>query len=112
MLEALKVEIVSLRKEFHQDVKDIPLFHELHGRKLAFISTDTSQRTREHETRALKDDGVTSLYFAPFFMKMQFWAQATWLVRRWPDIDSFATSMDLGVCAEIKRNGSAIIYSL
>ena len=112
MLEALEVEIVSLRMEFHEDIKDIPLFHKLHGRRLAFISTNTNQRTREHEARALKAAGVTALYFGPFFMKLQFWAQATWLVRRWPDIHSFATSMELGVCAEIKQNGTAMIYRL
>lgn len=110
MLLALEVDIVALREEFPQDVEDIALFQELHGRNLAFISTDTSQRTREHEARALKAAGVAALYFTPFFQKLQFWAQATWLIRRWPDIDGFATSMDLGVCAEINQNGSTIIY--
>ena len=112
MLAALEVEIVALRREFPQDVKDIALFQKLNGRHLAFVSTDTSQRTREQEARALKAAGVTSLYFAPFFQKMQFWDQATWLIRRWPNIHNFATNMDLGVCAEIKQNGSAMIYPL
>ena len=93
MLRALNVEIVALRDEFPQDVADIALFQKLNGRKLAFISTDTSQRTRMQEARALKSAGVTSLFFAPFFQKMQFWSQATWLIKRWPDIDRFAQKM-------------------
>jgi len=112
MLRALEVEIVALREEFPQDMADIALFQELNGRKLAFVSTDTNQRTRVQEARALKSAGVTSLFIAPFFQKMQFWDQAAWLVRRWPDIDRFATSMELGVCAEIKHNGNAMIYPL
>lgn len=112
MLRALGVEIVALREEFPQDMSDIALFQELNGRKLAFISTDTNQRTRVQEARALRSAGVTSLFFAPFFQKLQFWDQAAWVVRRWPDIDRFATSMELGVCAEIKQNGNAMIYPL
>jgi len=112
MLRALGVDIVALREEYPENTEDVELFKKLHGRKLVFITTNTSQRTRLHEARALKASGVTSLFLAPFFEKMRFWDQAIWMVRYWPKITAFAEHMELGVCAEIKQNGTALIYPL
>lgn len=112
MLRPLGVDIVALREELPEDTEDVELFQKLKGRRLVFISTNTTQLTRQHEAKALKESGVTSLFFAPFFQKLKFWDQAAWMLRRWPQIDAFASSIELGVCAEIKQNGSALIYRI
>jgi hypothetical protein len=112
MLCALDVDAESLRERFPVNIKDVQLFQNLHGQQLAFISTDTSQLTRENEARALKQAGVTVLHFGPFFERMQLWDQAVWIVRRWPLINGFASGVAMGTAAEIKQNGRARIHTL
>ena len=99
-------------KEFPEGIKDVPLFEQIKGRNLVFVSTDAKQLTREHEARALKQAGVTSLFFGPFFEKMLLWDQAAWLIRKWPTIKGFAEGVAPGTCAEIKQSGRALIYPL
>ena len=110
VLRALDVDAVALREEYPQGIKDIPLFQALRGRDLVYVTTDKAQLTREHEARALKQAGVTSLFFGRFFQRMRFWDQAVWIVRRWPRIDGFASGVAPGTCAEIKQNGTALVY--
>jgi hypothetical protein len=112
MLHALGVDAVALSDGLPSDTKDIALFGHLCGRELVFISTDTSQLTRQQEARALKQAGVTALYLGPFFPKMKLWAQAVWLVTKWPGISAFACNIAMGSCAEIKQNGTARFYPL
>jgi hypothetical protein len=112
MLRALGVDAVALRDQYPEATKDVSLFEMLRGRHLVYVSTDTSQMTREHEARALKNAGITALYFGPFFQRMRFWDQAIWLIKRWPRIDGFANGVAPGTCAEIKQNGAALVYPL
>ncbi len=112
MLRALGEDVVALREEFPEGIKDVPLFEKIKGRKLVFVSTDARQLTREHEARALKQAGNTAIFFGPFFEKMVLWDQAAWLVRRWPTIRGFAEGVAPGTCAEIKQSGKALIYRL
>ena len=110
MLRALGEDTHALREDFPQDIEDIPLFTQLHGQKLVLVSTDTSQRTREHEARALKQAGITAIYFGPFFQKMKLWGQAIWLVTKWEKIKGVAENVVMGSVFEIKQNGSALFY--
>ena len=112
MLRALEVDAAALREEFPVDIKDIQLFQNLHGQQIVFISTDTSQLTRENEARALGQAGVTALHIGPFFQRMHLWDQAVWLIRRWPLISGFASGVALGTAAEIKQNGRAQLHKL
>jgi hypothetical protein len=112
MLEALGVEAVALREQFSEHIQDPALFESLKGTGVVFVSSDTSQTTRSHEARALREAGITAIFFGPFWGKMQFWDQAVWLMRRWPLIDGFCCGVDLGTCAEIKQNGRARVISL
>ena len=112
MLRALGEDAVALREEFPENVKDVPLLGSIKGRGLIFISTDLKQLTREREARALKQAGNTAIFFGPFFEKMLFWDQAVWIVRRWPRIKGFAEGVAPGTVAEIKQNGTALIYPL
>lgn len=114
MLRALSVDIVALRDIYAQDTKD-PEFlgdlKKLHGVDV-FISKDTAQRANAVEAALLKQSGVTSLHFNPFFGKLQFWAQAKWLVTHWDKIDGFARGSAMGTFADIQQNGRSRIYHL
>lgn len=112
MLRALGEDAVALSDGLPSDTKDVALFGHLRGRGLVFVSTDTSQLTRQQEARALKQACVTALYFGPFFQRMKLWPQAIWLVTKWPRISAFACSVATGTCAEIKQNGTALVYPL
>ena len=92
MLRALGEDVVALRDEFEEDCKDVDIFERLKQSSFdVFVSTDTSQLRREHEARALKQAHITALYFGPFFTRMKLWEQAAWIVKRWPNIKTFAS---------------------
>lgn len=110
MLAALDVDAVALRDEFEQGIADPELFARLAGRELIFVTTDRHQATRRQEAEALKDCGVTAIFFGPFWARMQFWDQAAWLVTKWPKIDAFCASVVAGTCAEVKQNGTFMVY--
>jgi hypothetical protein len=105
MLRALDVDARSLRQEFAEDIQDVDLFQQLHGRDLTFVATDMRQLTRQHEAKALRAAGISAIYFAPFWSKLELWEQASWLISRWPKIDGFISGAARGTVAEIKRNG-------
>jgi len=112
MLCALDVDAKALRHEFAEDIDDISLFRELHGRDVVFVTYDSKQRTRVLEAREIKAAGITTLWIEPFWGKMKQWDQATWLVKRWPLIDAFAGSVVKGTCAIVKQNGKCEMFQL
>lgn len=112
MLRALGEDVVALRDAFPQDIDDISLFSQLRGPNLVFVSTDTSQMTREQEARALRQARITALFLGPFFSKMQLWPKAVWLITKWPKLRQFAESVNQGSCAEIKQNGAGAFFPL
>ena len=112
MLRALGEDVTALREKFPEDTKDIPLFEQLRGHSVVFVTTNTTQLTRKQEAKALKQSGNTALFLGPFFERLRFWDQAVWLLRQWPRICGFANGVVPGTCAEIKQNGKALIYPL
>lgn len=112
MLHALGEHAVALRDEYAEDIDDVTLLSRLRGPHLVFLSTDTSQLTREQEARALKQANVTAIFFGPFFERMKLWPQAVWLVTKWPKIKGFAEGVIPGTIAEIKQNGSVLVFPL
>ena len=112
MLTALDVQANALREEFQEDISDVDLFNRLRGKDNVFITGDERIRRREVEAKALRQCKITSLFLGPFWAKMTFWDQAVWLVTKWPKIDGFASNVAQGTCAELKRNGKALPFSL
>ncbi|MDX1969310.1 MAG: hypothetical protein SFV23_19190 [Planctomycetaceae bacterium] len=113
MLRALDVEVVALRDVMPASTPDKEFLGEL-KRKYGvdvFISNNTAQRTNQFEARLLRSSGVTSLYFGPFWSRLQFWDQAKWLVKHWEQIDGFCRGATQGTCADLKQNGRASIYN-
>lgn len=107
MLHGLGVDCTALRRLYPEDLPDVEIFHRLRGQDVVFITSDTTQLSRQQEVRALKQAKITALFFGRFFPKMRFWDQAAWLVGHWPKIDGFAKGIAPGTCAEIKQNGKA-----
>lgn len=112
MLAAVDVEASALREHFAESIKDVTLFEKLTGSDSVFISCDLSQTTRAVEAKALKQCGVTAIYFGPFWNKLLFWQQAVWLISRWQRIDGFASGVARGTFAEVKQNGRAVPFML
>ena len=112
MLAALDIDIEAIRDEFPPNTKDPVFLEKFKGRDMVFVSVNTKQRTNPIEGKLLKQANVTALYLGPFWSKMQFWAQAEWLIMRWPMIHGFANGAARGTCAEIKRNGKSMIFHL
>ena len=112
MLRALEVDAVALRSQFSESIKDVDLFKKISGHESVFVSCDLRQTARPLEAKALKESGVTAIYFGPFWNKMVFWHQAAWVVSHWPKIDGFASNVVQGTFAEIKRNGKAMVFMI
>ena len=77
-----------------------------------FVTSDTHISRRKAEAQALRESKLTAIFFAPFWSNMQFWDQAIWLVKNWPRIESFTSSVTRGTCAEIKQRGKAQPFDL
>lgn len=112
MLSALGVQVTSLRNEFAESIADTDFLRRLNARHDVYITYDHRQKTRKAEAAALKESGLTALWFAPFWGKLVMWEQAKWLVHRWESIDAFASSVEPGTCAEIKQKGRAHVFQL
>jgi len=106
MLAALEeFEVVALRDKYPADIEDIELFQALSGSGYVFVTCDDRQKTREGEAKALRESGLTALWFGPFWSKKLFWDQAKWVITRWPVIDGYVKGVAPGTCAEVKENG-------
>ncbi len=112
MLAAIDVEATALREHFAESITDVALFEKLTGSDAVFVSCDLSQTTQALEAKALRQCGVTAIYFGPFWSKLLFWQQAVWLVSKWQRIDGFASGVAPGTFAEIKQNGKAVPFTL
>jgi hypothetical protein len=112
MLSAIGVDVVALRSAFPESTPDVELFQKIRGSASVFISCDRRQTTRDLEAQALRASGLTAIYLGPFWVKMKFWPQASWLVRHWPTIDAFASSVVPGTFAEVKHNGKVMVINV
>src|SRR5688572_7918091 len=100
MLAALEVfdEVVALRDVYPEDIDDVDLFNALRGTEYVFVTHDQRQRTRQRESEALLDSGLTSLWLGPFWGKLPFWGQAKWIITRWETIDGYVRGVAVGTC--------------
>lgn len=112
MLAALEIDAPSLRDEFDQGVADTVFLQSLDAQRDVYITYDHRQKIRQAEARAILEAGVTALWLGPFWGKKDFMAQARWLLNKWDKIDSFASSVVQGTCAEIKESGRASVFRL
>ncbi len=114
MLRALDVDAVALRSVMPANTRDQDFLADLRTKYGVdvFISNNTAQRTNPIERVLLKQSGVISLYFNPFWGKLGKWPQAKWLVSHWQQIDGFAKGVAAGTCADLLQNGRSRTYNL
>lgn len=107
MLQALDVDARPLRDEFPAGIKDPQFLPLLKGSGWTFVTLDKHIRSRPVEVAALKESGVMSLFIAPFFAKMEIWAQATWLIKNWPTIERFVSAAAPGTITLFQQRGGS-----
>lgn len=113
MLKALDEDVVALRDEYPPDTKDSIFLRDLRGGKFdVLISNNTEQRKIPQEKRLLKEAGIISLYFNPFWSDLGFWDQAIWLLKNWRKIRGFCEGCAKGTCADLQQNGTARVFHL
>jgi hypothetical protein len=106
------VQATALRAEFSESVGDPEFLAAMKSRHDVYVTYDHKQKTRAAEAAAIKQAGVTALWFGRFWGNLSFWDQARWLINRWQKIDDFAGSVVPGTCAEIRQNGRAMVFHL
>ena len=112
MLRTLDVDVISLRDEFPENIQDVELVAKLRDSHRVFITCDLKQRSRQREADAVRESGLTALWFGPFWSKYDFWDQAKWLVAKWLLIDGYVHGVTPGTCAEVQQNGRSRPFSL
>lgn len=105
MLQALGVEAKALREVFPEDIKDDQFLPQLQDTGWILVTCDKHILTRRVEARALRQSGVTALFFKAFWPKMEFWQQAQWLTKQWPRIEAFVAQAAPQTYAEVQHNG-------
>lgn len=105
MLRALDVRACALRECFPANVDDKEYLSQLAGTGWILLTCDRHIRTRKAEARALRESGVSALFFNPFFTKKELWDQAHWLVKNWPRIEAHCRAAVPGSYAEVRERG-------
>jgi len=104
MLRALGVNVTALSEKFPPNIKDEDFLPQL--KDCILITGDQRIRTRKIEAAALRQSGISALFLARFWPRLDLWAQARWLVTRWPDIDRFTSKTSPGTYAEVQQGGT------
>ena len=113
MLRAVEVDATALRERYPENTDDSIFLEDLkNGEFDVFISNNTEQRRIPQERRLLKEAGVISLYFNPFWGKLKFWDQAVWCMARCKKIEGFCEGTAKGTCADLQANGTAKYFNL
>lgn len=87
MLRALNNDVFAIRELLPANTSDEDIFEALRIREMRFVSGDRKILSREYQVLALRQSGISAIFFSPFWNNLPFWDQAAWLVRRWPAIE-------------------------
>jgi len=104
-LVALDKDVVSLREYFEPSTPDIVWLEELGRKGWPLITADKRIRSRPQERAILKSAHLTTFFLGRFFLKMHYWDQAVWLIRRWPRIEETARSFTRSVHFSVQQSG-------
>ncbi len=105
VLRLLDIHAVALREEFKEDTPDHIYLAELRHRGWTLVTCDRRVRTKPPEALALKAAAITAVFIKPFFLEMQLWDQALWLLKYWRSIDGYLQSHRAGVSYTVKPRG-------
>lgn len=105
ILKLLGVQAKTLRDEFGASIPDVDYLNRLRGTGWVLVTADRHILRRRFEREALRASGVTALFFEPFWLKLDIWAQVSWLTKRWPEIDQFVAGRVPGALIRVSQRG-------
>ena len=93
-------------------MRDVDYLPRLRDTGWILITSDKHILTRRAEAKALKESGVTALFFEAFWSKMDMWRQAAWLTKYWPRIEEFVASHEVGTIAQVQQRGKISVIQI
>lgn len=112
MLALADVDAIALRDRFDEGIEDEDFLPQLKDSGMILMTSDKHIKTRNAEALALREAGITALFFKPFFIKMDLRDQAAWLLNNWPRIEAFVAKSHIGTIAEVPARGQIRRISL
>lgn len=104
-LRDLDVDVIGLRDRFPQDIKDEDLLPQLYGSGWVLVTADIQIQKRPLQLQALKECGVSAIFFKRFWTPMSKWDQAHWMTKHWRAIEEHVQRFDPPVYFEVESNG-------
>ena len=98
----------ALKDAYPSDTDDVVFLRDMKdGKYDVFISNNTEQRRIPDEKKALQRGWRHLAVFQSILGQDAFWDQATWIVKKWPQIEGFCRGTAKGTCADLQQNGTA-----
>jgi predicted nuclease of predicted toxin-antitoxin system len=104
-LTALGDDVRALREEFPENTADVEWIPKIKDKDACLITADKRIITRPHECLILRQANITTFFLGPFFLSLQFWPQAAWIVKHWPTLRTFGDKSARGTCFFVQHNG-------
>ena len=112
ILTLLGVQTKTLRDEFGASVHDVDFLNRLRGTGWVLVTADHHILGRRSEREALRASGVTALFFEPFWLKLDIWAQVSWLTKQWPEIDRFVAGCASGTLIRVSQRRRLVLINI
>ncbi len=112
ILRELGVDVTALRDQFPPDTKDRDFLPHLNGDDHVFVTCDKRILTRQIEALALKECGVSAVFFKNFWPNMGIWEQAQWITRHWRTIEATTNGFRSPSYFEVNHNGKLVNLTL
>lgn len=110
MLALAGVDAKALRNEFPENILDVDYLPRLKDSGYILMTNDRHILTRSAEATALRNSGITALFFKPFFIEMELLPQAAWLLNHWPKIEGFVKQSRQGTIGLVPVRGQIRRY--
>jgi hypothetical protein len=94
-----------LRSRFPENVKDIDWVTAIKGEDLVVVTVDGEMRTNSAERLALEDGQRVCVFLYNSYANLQFWPQAAFLVKHWPEIEKRVGKAKPGTTLHVSSGG-------
>ncbi len=112
MLALAGVDAKALRAVFPENILDVDYLPRLKDSGFILMTSDRHILTRSAEAIALRQSGITALFFKSFFIEMELRPQAAWLLNHWPKIEEFVERSHQGTIGLVPNRGQIKRYPL
>jgi predicted nuclease of predicted toxin-antitoxin system len=104
-LRVLGVDVIHLRDEWGEGVKDVDWIARIKREGRIVITQDGAMRRKDAERVALRESPVVFVFMNSALTKMDGLKQAGWLLTHWEDIEHGVAKARTGDCFEVTQNG-------